>query len=386
MVDMDAAGGMVTGGLVSSALEKPEGKAGQAHSGACTDCGQPVSGNFCAHCGQPTHVHRSLLHLGEELLHGVMHFDGRIWRTVPLLVTNPGRLTREWVEGKRSRYVSPLGLFLFTIFLMFFILSFGGDKAFKIGSISDSHTAAREAVAAAHETITEAKSEFAKAQQDVATASPSEAPMAKELLAKATIDLDEAADDLAEASNRVTRLQMEAAAGPRPDGLTPGSWQANMRDRVTKKDTKIQIIGGKETNKKILKKLANPDLALYKLQQTLYKYSFLLVPLSIPFMAALFLWKRGFTLYDHGVFVLYSLTFMAMMSMVLSLLGLISWLSGFVILIAIVAPPVHMFAQLKGAYGLSTFSALWRTLFLLMFCAIVLVLFMAAIILLGFGG
>jgi hypothetical protein len=70
----------------------------------------------------------------------------------------------------------------------------------------------------------------------------------------------------------------------------------------------------------------------------------------------------------------------------LSLIGQVSWLSSIVVLMAIVAPPVHMFAQLKGAYGLSTFSALWRTLVLLMFCAIVLVLFMAAIILLGFGG
>ena len=43
--------------------------------------------------------------------------DSVVWRTVPLLVTNPGRLTREWVAGKRARYVSPLGLFLFTIFL-----------------------------------------------------------------------------------------------------------------------------------------------------------------------------------------------------------------------------------------------------------------------------
>lgn len=157
MVDIDAAGGAVTGGLIGSALERPEGKAGEAHSGVCSDCDQPVSGNFCAHCGQPTHVHRSLLHLGEELLHGVMHFDGRIWRTVPLLVTNPGRLTREWVQGKRSRYVSPLGLFLFTIFLMFFILSFGGGKAFDRGAVNERLDAARQTVATAHQEVAEAR-------------------------------------------------------------------------------------------------------------------------------------------------------------------------------------------------------------------------------------
>ena len=35
-----------------------------------------------------------------------------------MLLLNPGRLTREWIQGKRTRYVSPLALFLFTVFLM----------------------------------------------------------------------------------------------------------------------------------------------------------------------------------------------------------------------------------------------------------------------------
>ncbi|OYW29873.1 MAG: hypothetical protein B7Z44_03070 [Caulobacter sp. 12-67-6] len=385
MVDMDAAGGAVTGGLIGSALEKPEGKAGEAHSGACTDCSQPVSGNFCAHCGQPTHVHRSLLHLGEELLHGVMHFDGRIWRTVPLLVLNPGRLTREWVEGKRSRYVSPLGLFLFTIFLMFFILSFGGGKAFETGAVNTRLDVARETVTDRHQEVAQAKTDLAVAERNVATAKPPQAEAAKAELDKAKSNFDDAVDDLADASNLVTRLEGVKAAGPRADGLEPGSWQADVHDAVANDRVKVNM-GGDGINKKVLKKLSNPDLALYKIQQTLYKFSFLLVPLSIPFVALLFLWKRGFTLYDHGVFVLYSLTFMAMMSMALSFLGQISWLSSIVALIALIAPPVHMFAQLKGAYGLSTFSAAWRTLLLLIFCAIALALFLAAIILLGLGG
>src|SRR6185503_13895415 len=46
------------------------------------------------------------------------------WRTLPLLMFRPGRLTREWVMGKRARYVSPLALFLFTVFVMFMALSY----------------------------------------------------------------------------------------------------------------------------------------------------------------------------------------------------------------------------------------------------------------------
>ena len=101
-MDIEGAGGAITGGLIAGAIEKPAGQAGEAGHGVCSDCGAETSGNFCAHCGQPTHVHRTLLHLGEELLHGVMHFDARVWRTLPLLALNPGRLTREWVQIGRA--------------------------------------------------------------------------------------------------------------------------------------------------------------------------------------------------------------------------------------------------------------------------------------------
>ena len=123
MVALDAVGGAATGGLVASQFEKPTGQAGEHHT-ECADCGTETVGRFCHNCGNPSHVHRTLLHLGEELLHGVMHFDSRTWRTLPLLVLRPGRLTREWVLGKRTRYVSPLALFLFTIVVMFMAISY----------------------------------------------------------------------------------------------------------------------------------------------------------------------------------------------------------------------------------------------------------------------
>jgi hypothetical protein len=52
--------------------------------------------------------------------------------------------------------------------------------------------------------------------------------------------------------------------------------------------------------------IASPDLALYKIRQAAYKFSFLLVPISVPFIALLFLWKRGVTVYDHVVYTLYA--------------------------------------------------------------------------------
>jgi hypothetical protein len=53
----------------------------------------------------------------------------RGWRTLPLLVGRPGLLTRRYIDGQRTRYVSPLALFLFTVFLMFFVFSFASGIA-----------------------------------------------------------------------------------------------------------------------------------------------------------------------------------------------------------------------------------------------------------------
>ena len=368
-MDIEGAGGAITGGLIAGAIEKPAGQAGEAGHGVCSDCGAETSGNFCAHCGQPTHVHRTLLHLGEELLHGVMHFDARVWRTLPLLALNPGRLTREWVQGKRTRYVSPLAIFLCTLFIMFFALSFMPQPG--------AHGGEAERTARLQAEVAEQRLGLVEAEKTVAElrADPevNDSPIAAQTLKTAEGVVENRRQSL-------NRLETELRDG-RSDGLAPGTWQAQVKDLAA--DGKVK---GHGLGAVLLKKLQNPDLALYKLQQTLYKFAFLLVPFSLPFVALLFLWKRGFTLYDHGVFILYSLTFMALLLMVMVLAGTINGvLGGFVGLIGLAVIPAHMFAQLKGAYGLSIFSALWRTAALLFFCNIVIGLFVTAIVYLGLG-
>ena len=368
MVDIDAAGGAASAGLLAGALERPTGHAGDAE-GNCTDCGQPVEGKFCSNCGQPTHVHRSLLHLGEEMLHGVLHFDARIWRTLPLLAINPGLLTREWIQGRRTRYVSPLAMFLFTVFLMFFAFSFSGGVQPEMTTTMT--PAERVEMMQGLET---ARAELAEARE-AAQGTPASGPLKyAELAHENTVSVMEA------------QLGLAPTVTSRTDGLTPGSWQAQVHDAVASGNLKVNM-GNGALNEKIKKKLLNPDLAIYKIQQTAYKFSFLLIPISIPFVALLFLWRRGFTLYDHGVFVLYSLTAMSILAIFVSILGPL-W-SGFAVLGALLSTfgvPAHVFAQLKGAYGLSWFSAAWRTAFLLLFCVLAISLFLVAIIALGLTG
>lgn len=381
-MDLEAAGGAMTAGVIAGAIEKPTGQAGQPRS-VCADCGAEVTGRFCSNCGQPAHVHRTLLHLGEELLHGVMHFDGRLWRTLPLLIVNPGRLTREWVEGKRTRYVSPLAMFLFTLFVMFFALSFMPEREVTLASLPQQIEAQKEAVTAAEAAVAAARKEADLAQTASQPVDGSPPPVDSGARAGVAAGVLAAAEaGLINEKARLERLQKDAVEG-RKDGLAPGSWQAQVADMAASAGEDGKTDG---LTKTIAKKLKNPDLALYKLQQTIYKFAFLLVPLSIPFVALMFLWKRGFTLYDHGVFVLYSLTFMSLLLMAVVVVATtLKGAGGAVGVIAALIVPVHMFAQLKGAYSLSVFSTLWRTVVLLIFCEIAATLFIVSILYLGFG-
>ncbi|MBL8556031.1 MAG: DUF3667 domain-containing protein [Phenylobacterium sp.] len=355
MVDLEAVGGTATGGLIASTFETPTGKAGEPH-GACADCGTETIGRFCHNCGNASHVHRTLLHLGEELLHGVMHFDSRTWRTLPMLVFRPGRLTREWCLGKRTRYVSPLAIFLFTVFVMFMALSYAPAP-------KENSEVASQAVATA---------DLARRNTDVANARAAlrEASPAARAAAEAALKVAEANQD--RAKSRVGK-----GAGVPLDEIA--------KDLEAEGRSQLGIsTGSKKLDAKIQHKLENPELAIYKLQQTFYKFSFLLVPISIPFVALLFLWKRGFTLYDHGVFVLYSLTFVSLLVMAVAALARVGepW-GGLAFAAAVFILPMHMFYQLQGAYGLRWFSTAWRSAFLLVFASIAAAFFVLAILWLG---
>lgn len=378
-MEMDAAGGAVTGGLIAGALSKPAGHAGEAQA-ICADCGAEVTGRFCSNCGQAAHVHRTLLHLGEELLHGVMHFDGRFWRTLPLLVLNPGRLTREWVQGRRTRYVSPLAMFLFTLFVMFFALSFMPHPAAETAPLAEQIASQRASLAEAEQAVVEAEAEVAAAEASSKGVDGHPPPLTSGARTGVAVGALAAARGVViQRQALLQQLERQAVEG-RSDGLTPGSWQAQVAD------INWSSASEKGLTAAVASKLKNPDLALYKLQQTMYKFAFLLVPLSVPFVALLFLWRRGLTLYDHGVFVLYSLTFMSMLLMALVLAATaIKGAGGVAVGAASLIVPAHMFAQLKGAYGLSRAAAAWRTLVLLIFCNIVVTLFIVAILYLGLG-
>lgn len=229
-------------------------------SDVCLNCAAPLTTPYCGYCGQHAQVHATLRSIGHDLLHGLFHFEGKIWRTIIELTLRPGLLTRRYIAGDRAKFVSPLALFLFAVFLMFVAFELSGGPFHPDMNVS--------------------------LQQASAQTQAHDAPT--------KTDLSELIATLADTGSPKLDHQIVAAA-------------------------------------------ANPALLVLKLQENAHKLAWLLIPTSVPFLWLVFVWKRGFGVYDHTVFIIYALTAVMLLLALMALLSGLGISAGWVLLLI----PVH---------------------------------------------
>lgn len=86
-----------------------------AGSPACLNCGTRLEGPFCHYCGQPDrNFMRFFPVLLREFMEDFLELDSRFVRTLKPLLFRPGKLTRDYLDGRRFRYTPPMRLYLFT--------------------------------------------------------------------------------------------------------------------------------------------------------------------------------------------------------------------------------------------------------------------------------
>jgi len=88
----------------------------------CPNCDELLWGQYCANCGQRARARMitfwELLKDAGEL---VASLDSRMWRTLGRLMFRPGRLTLDYLQGRRARYIPPMRLFIASSIVFFFI-------------------------------------------------------------------------------------------------------------------------------------------------------------------------------------------------------------------------------------------------------------------------
>jgi hypothetical protein len=348
--EIEAAGDAVTGAMLARAIEPGHGEAQGAAHGPCLNCGAALTGPYCAQCGQSGHIHRSFAAIGHDLAHGVLHFEGKIWTTLPELAVRPGKLTRRYIQGERAKFVSPFALFLFSAFLMYAVFSLTSHHGAEHG--------ARVKVDA--ETAAELKKEVAKADAAVA--------QARAALGQKSLTGDERAalqenltDAIAERNGLGVATSITGAVrDARAEGGVPAAVGRALKSAAD-----------------------NPEFAYYKLKANAYKFSWMLILISLPFVWLLFPLRRDIKFYDHAIFVTYSIAFMSLLFSLSMIAGAIGLASGVVTLALLLFAAWHMYRQMKDAYVLSRGGALARLPLLYLFAAIALALFFTILVMMG---
>jgi hypothetical protein len=420
---LEAAADIATGALLGRAVEPVAGeRADDTHETSCLNCGKQLSGPYCVACGQKAHVHRTLRGFGHDFLHSVLHFDGKIWRTLPMLFWFPGELTRRYIQGERAKFVSPLALFLFTVFLTFAAFNWLAPTNIDVNPTVSKENTEKEFVANRKDIADEITKLEIEQKQSLTKGEGSAAWIDREIARKRQDQnkLDEAhgkeahlADVAArklvlekgKATTEIAKLKAEIAAAQKA-GMPTNAISDKLAD-VQKAETLLDNMSGglngkgpaidfnftdlnfpgaNRINEAVIHAKENPQLLIYKIQSNAYKYSWALIPLSVPFVWLLFFWRRRFKMYDHAVFVTYSLSFMMLAGTICAIF--IQFPTTEVVggLALAFVPPIHMYRQLHQAYETSRFGAFWRMCALTVFAITAFGLFVMLIVALGVTG
>jgi hypothetical protein len=339
--EFEAMADVATGAVVARAVDGAPNHSETGHGGACLNCGTTLVGAHCHACGQSGHIHRTAGALFHDILHGVFHFEGRTWHTLPLLFWRPGEVTRRYIAGERVNFVSPMALFLFSVFLMVAVFGLVGGPFGPMTTVDAASMAKARTDAARQLAAVEAETKTLQTRKAALKAQGQKDP-----------ELNERLGDLA---SEEAELRMVTKGILKPEIKTDPI-------DVEKSGFKTGIPG---VDHVIRHAAANPELTAYKLQSSAYKFSWALIPISLPFIWLLFAFRRDVGMYDHAVFATYSLAAMTLMVVALSLATAVGAPGGLVGVILLLFPPWHMYRQVKGTYGLGRFGALWRTIALI---------------------
>jgi hypothetical protein len=265
-----------------------------------------------------------------------------------MLALHPGELTRRYIRGERSKFVSPVALFLFSVFGMLATYNLVGAPAL-FADIPGFTTSTHKSSETLQRDLTDLGAGMKKLRLEGEQAERTTALRAERLIA-----LKEGRS--VEAINTAIAQKLQVME----DDKRP-AWAVGFVKKLRE----------------------NPSLLFYKIQNNAYKFSWALIPISVPF---LWLLRREFGAYDHTVFITYSITFITLVLVAFSLIHAVGVPASVLSLAAMVIPPVHFYRQLRGAYELSRASAAWRALLLVGFAVIAATLFFILLLAVGLAG
>jgi len=97
---------------------------------ACLNCGHPldISDRFCSNCSQLNSIKKpSLKEYMLEFFSSVFSYDTKLFKTLAALLLRPGKITRDYIAGKRVSYTNPFRFLLSLAIIYFILVGLGGN-------------------------------------------------------------------------------------------------------------------------------------------------------------------------------------------------------------------------------------------------------------------
>lgn len=329
----------------------------------CQNCGTLVSQRYCPNCGQlAASFHRPLWNLIGESITDTFAIDGRAARTLPMLMFRPGRVTRNYIDGKRARYVPPFRLLLLSSLVFFFAFfavmsAQGWMENLVLDDTTFSEEQREEVRASISEMLKEMENDPEMSEADRAIARSAITGFTEPYLSVTPEDNDEALDG--ETAGAGANLEIS------DDGVTMGANWKSMNERAR------EII-------------SNEKLFTAQIQKWAPRISLLMIPVSILTFGVMYVWRRRIYMYDHAIHALHIHSWIYLFSSVLLLLS--PWLGGWSFLILSLGLFVYAWCSFAVVYDTGPIRALLRLMLLgLVWLTVGAFLFSAILILSAVG-
>ena len=266
--EIEAAAGDALGGFLRFGRHKAEAL---PLGTPCANCATPLQGPWCYRCGQlGEDFHRSIWKLIVEVFEGLLHFDGRVWRTLPDLFRRPAKLTRDYLEGHRAPQVPPFRLFLVVLVLIFFAGSLGGQS----------------------------------------------------IISSTTVVTDDHGRVLS-----VKKDSLETMSASDKDQV-----KAAINEELAKPGKTLTAAGTHWLLQQSAKVLDDPERFKLVMEQWSERFAFLLLPLAAGLLSLIFVPRKQVFVFDHTIFSLHSLSATGLMFAVASLFSGVTSDASYVIL------------------------------------------------------
>ncbi|NVN19212.1 DUF3667 domain-containing protein [Muricauda sp. HICW] len=93
----------------------------------CLNCGHPldISDKYCPNCSQANSTKKlTIKDFIDEFFSGLINYDSKLLKTLSALLLRPGRISKDYVNGKRVSYTNPFRFLLSLAFLYFLMFTY----------------------------------------------------------------------------------------------------------------------------------------------------------------------------------------------------------------------------------------------------------------------